>query len=59
MIAQNEVPAPPAAPAVDAQQGSSAPMLPETSGYSRLELAVGLAMLAGGIAAVSASRAIR
>ncbi len=56
MIAQNEVPERPAAPAADAQHGSYAPMLPETGGYSGLELVTGLAMLAGGIVAVSGSR---
>ena len=62
-VAQNDAPAPPAAqesallptPDADAQNGADR-MLPETAGYSGLELMTGLAMLGGGIAAVFASR---
>lgn len=62
-VAQNDSPAPPAAqesalmPTPEADSQSSADrMLPETAGYSGLELMIGLAMLGGGLVAVSASR---
>ena len=62
-VAQNDAPAPPAAqdpapspaPEADARNGADR-MLPETGGYSGLELMIGLAMFGGGLAAVSASR---
>lgn len=62
-VAQNDAPAPPAeqesallpTPDADAQTGADR-MLPETAGHSGLELMIGLAMLSGGLAAVSASR---
>ena len=62
MVAPNDAPAPPAAqesallptPEADSQ-GSADRMLPETAGDSGLELMIGLAMLGGGLVAVSAS----
>jgi hypothetical protein len=61
--AQNDAPAPAAAPESALMptpeadsQGSADRMLPETAGLSGLELMVGLAMLGGGLVAVSASR---
>jgi hypothetical protein len=62
-VAQNDAPAPPAAqesalmpiPEADSQRSADR-MLPETAGYSGLELMIGLAMLGGGLVAVSASR---
>ena len=63
ILAQTDSPAPPSAPESDLMptpeadsQGSADRMLPETAGFSGLELVVGLAMLAGGISVVSASR---
>ena len=62
-VGQNDAPAPPAAqesnlmPTPEADSQSSADrMLPETAGYSGLELMIGLAMFGGGFVAVSASR---
>ena len=62
IVAQNDVPATP-----DAQEPAPSPipedahnsadrMLPETAGFSGLELMIGLAMLGGGVAVLSASR---
>jgi hypothetical protein len=61
-LAQNDAPAPPAAqesallptPEADSR-GSADRMLPETAGYSGLELSIGLTMLGGGLVAASAS----
>jgi hypothetical protein len=52
---QDDTPAPPPAQETDAQTSADR-MLPETGGYSGLELMTGLAMLGGGVAAVFASR---
>ncbi len=61
-VAENDAPAPPATPESDLIptpeadfQGSADRMLPETAGVSGLELMIGLAMLGGGLVAVSAS----
>jgi hypothetical protein len=61
--AQNDAPAPAAAPESALMptpeadsQGSADRILPETAGFSGLELMAGLAMLGGGLVAVSASR---
>ena len=55
VVAQNEALAPP--PSQDADiQNSADRVLPQTAGYSRLELITGLFMLGGGIAALFASR---
>jgi hypothetical protein len=51
---QDDTPAPPAQE-VDVT-GTADRVLPETAGYSGLELMTGLAMLGGGVAAVFASR---
>jgi len=54
---QNDAPAPALMPTPEADsQGSADRMLPETAGGSSLELMIGLAMLGGGLVAVSASR---
>lgn len=55
-VAQDDAPAPPPTTPVAADQSSADRMLPETAGYTGLELIMGLAMLGGGMAAVSASR---
>ena len=55
VVAQNAAPAPLPAQETDTQTSADR-MLPETGGYSGLELMTGLAMLGGGIAAVFASR---
>ena len=52
---QDDTPAPPAVQEVDVT-GTADRVLPETGGYSGLELMTGLAMLGGGLAAVFASR---
>jgi hypothetical protein len=56
-VAQNGAPAPPPAQETDTDTQSSANrVLPETAGYSSLEIIAGLAMLGAGIAAVFAAR---
>ncbi|SRR6266851_3573224 len=55
MVAQDEALVPPAAQDTDTQS-SAGRILPETAGYSGLELMTGLFLLGGGIAAVFASR---
>ena len=55
MVAQNEALAPP--PSQDADiQNSADRVLPQTAGYSGLELITGLFMLGGGLAALFTSR---
>jgi hypothetical protein len=55
VVDQDDTPAAAAAQEPDAQTGADR-MLPETGGYSGLELMTGLAMLGGGVVAVIASR---
>jgi len=55
MVAQDEALVPPAAQDTDTQS-SAGRILPETAGYSGLELMTGLFLLGGGIAAVFDSR---
>ena len=55
LVAQNDVPAPPSAQATDTQSAADR-TLPQTAGYSHLELMAGLVMFGGGIAAMFASR---
>jgi hypothetical protein len=54
-VAQNDTPAPPAAQEADTQDSADVPMLPETGGYSEVQLLAGLAMLGGGLAVLAAS----
>jgi hypothetical protein len=56
MVAQNDTLVPPPPQGTDAKSSGAARTLPETGGYSSLELMTGLLMLGGGIAAVLASR---
>jgi len=55
MVAQNGASVPPPPQDTDAKSGATR-VLPETGGYSGLELMAGLLMLGGGMAAVFASR---
>ena len=55
LVAQNDAPAPPPTQETDAQ-GSADRSLPQTAGYSGLQLITGLVMFGGGIATVFASR---
>ena len=55
LVAQNETLVPPTAADTDTNS-STEPMLPQTGGYSGLELMAGLFMLGGGLAGVFASR---
>jgi LPXTG-motif cell wall-anchored protein len=55
LIAQTDMPAPPPAQGDDTQSPADR-TLPQTGGYSDLQLMAGLVMLGGGIAAVFASR---
>jgi hypothetical protein len=55
LVAQNRAPDPPPAQETDSQSSADR-VLPETAGYSGLELIAGLAMSAAGITAVLAAR---
>jgi hypothetical protein len=55
LVAQNDAPPAPLAQETDTQS-SAGRLLPETAGYSGLELITGLAMSGAGIAAVLAAR---
>jgi hypothetical protein len=55
MVARADSPAPAPAPEVDSQTATDATVLPETGGFSSVELMTGLAMLGGGVAIIFAS----
>jgi len=55
LVAESDVPAPPPARGDDSQ-GAVGQTLPQTGGYSDLQLMAGLVMFGGGLAAVFASR---